>query len=62
MDKLLSEWQKAGITTPEAARAQHAAYRPAAAAKLNHMNYQQRPDTDHTYGKESYRDPTKSLE
>jgi len=66
MDKLLSEWQKAGIATPEAAKAQHAAYMPAAAAttasKPSHMNYQQRPTTDDTYGKNSYSDPTKDLE
>ena len=66
MEKLLSEWQKAGIATPEAAKAQHAAFKPAAtataAAKPNHMNYQQRPVTDDTYGKNSYSDPTKSFD
>ena len=65
MEKLLSEWKKANITTPEAARAQHAAYKPAGkntAAAASHMNYQQRPTTDDTYGKNSYSDPTKDLE
>lgn len=67
MDKLLTEWKAAGISTPEAAKAQHAAYKPAGAAaasavKPNHMNYQQRPTTDDTYGKNSYSDPTKDLE
>jgi len=65
MNKLLTEWEKAGITTPEAAKAQHAAYKgayTAGAATPNHMNYQQRPTTDDTYGKNSYSDPTKDLE
>lgn len=65
MNKLLTEWKKAGISTPEAARAQHAAYKPAAAAaavKPSHMNYQQRPSTDDTYSKNSYSDPSKGLE
>ena len=67
MDKLLTEWHKANITTPEAARAQHAAFKPAAAAasasaKPAHMNYRQRPSTDDTYGKNSYSDPTKSFD
>lgn len=67
MDKLLSEWEKSGVTTPEAARKQHAqaVSRPMSSttvAKPNHLNYQQRPITDQTYGKDSYSDPTKSLE
>lgn len=67
MDKLLTEWHKANITTPEAARAQHAAFKPAApaasaSAKPAHMNYRQRPSTDDTYGKNSYSDPTKSFD
>lgn len=66
MEKLLSEWAKSGISTPEAAKAQHAAFKPAGsaatAAKPSHMNYQQRPATDDTYGKNSYSDPTKDLE
>ena len=64
MNKLLNEWENAGIATPDAARAQHKAYqagaRPASAPQ--HMNYQQRPDTDQTYGKDSYSDPTQILE
>ena len=64
MDKLLSEWKAAGISTPEAARAQHASYKPAAVSAGNpeRMNYGQRTETSDTYGKNSYSDPTKSLE
>ena len=62
MDKLLSEWQKTGVTTPEAAKAQHAAYRPANAESGSRANYDQRTDTDASYGKNSYSDPTKSLD
>lgn len=62
MDKLLTEWQKTGVTTPEAAKAQHAAYRPANAGSGSRASYDQRPDTDASYGRNSYSDPTKSLD
>ena len=65
MNKLLSEWEKANITTPEAALAQHRNFQGAAqnaAAPARHLNYQQRPVTESTYGRDSYSDPTKSLE
>jgi DnaD/phage-associated family protein len=63
MNKLLIEWQKAGISTAEAARAQHMNYQAAGnKPAAQHMNYQQRPDTDQTYGKDSYSDPTRILE
>lgn len=64
MDKLLTEWEKSGVSTPEAARSQHRAYQGTSQsnAATAHLNYQQRPTTDDTYGKNSYSDPTKDLE
>ena len=65
MDKLLSAWEMSGVTTPEAARAQHAqvagAAREAAASEKrpSAMNYQQHSYTEEDYGADFYYDPAK---
>lgn len=60
ISKLLSEWEKAGITSPEAARAQHRNYQGAAAkAPAQSMNYQQHDYTREEYSKNFYYDPAK---
>ena len=58
MDKLLLEWKRAGIETPEAARAQHGAATaaPTAAPK---QNYQQHSYTEADFGEDFYYDPAK---
>lgn len=53
MAKLLSEWEKNGVTTPEAARAQHAKGKPAA------QNYQQHSYTESDFGTDFYFDPSR---
>lgn len=61
MDKLLSEWEKAGISTPEAAREAHAAKRAAdaKAAVSPKQNYQQHSYTEADFGKDFYYDPAR---
>ena len=60
MEKLLSEWEKAGAATPEAAKALPG---PAVAGTAaGSMDYQQHAYTESSYGKSSYGDPTKDLE
>lgn len=60
MNKLLSEWQRMGVCTPEAARAQHAATggMPRAAAAQS-QNYQQHSYTEADFDKDFYYDPAK---
>lgn len=64
MDKLLSEWEKSGVATPEAARAQHAAAgapaaKEGASSAAAARNYQQHSYTEADFGEDFYYDPTK---
>lgn len=65
MDKLLTEWERSGVTTPEAARAQHARLAGAAAPAgqagggARAMDYQQHSYTEADYGADFYYDPAK---
>ena len=70
MEKLLAAWQEAGVTTLEAARAQHEAWRanaaaqaaPGAAQANPALNYQQREYRDEDFGDDFFEDLTKYAE
>ena len=60
MEKLLSEWKKEGIETPEAARARHGATAAAPGAGAPpQRNYQQHSYTEADFGEDFYYDPAK---
>lgn len=64
MDKLLCEWEKAGVQSPEAARAQHAqavsqTKSAPAGAPAPRQNYQQHSYTEADYGADFYYDPAR---
>ena len=63
IDKLISQWHQAGITTVEAARAAHAQNRPATpgAAPANPaLNYAQREYRDEDFGEDFFFDAVKA--
>lgn len=66
MDKLLSQWAEAGITTVDAARAEHAAHRAAAPEKEKPANpaldYTQREYKDEDFGDDFFVDLSKYAE
>ena len=63
MEKLLGEWEKAEITTLEAARERHRAHRSASAgAAAQHLNYQQHSYSEEDFGEDFYLDPLKGYE
>ena len=60
IEKLLSEWEKEGVTTPEQALERRNAPRPQAAAGAAPMNYQQHNYTENDY-KGFFNDPLKDF-
>lgn len=63
MDKLLANWAQAGITTPEAARAESerraGAARDAVIPGTNRQNYQQHEYKESDFGEDFYYDPAR---
>ena len=69
MEKLLDAWQRDGVSTVEAARVQHEAWRAAAAAQATGgapanpaLNYAQREYRDEDFGDDFFEDLTKYVE
>ena len=62
IEKLLKDWEKAGVATPEQARAQIKPAAESLAAAAAPKGYQQHAFSEADYGRSSYGDPTKDLE